>query len=110
MAYDRVVTELNVARLRGTSFPIVHSLIEASLAVGGVGKEQVEIAWQLTRKIIVLANSGPGWEELVGELELKEGDLCTAEAIKLYNLAEDYATVVCSMLLTVHWSLLLVVG
>ena len=33
MAYDRVVTELNVARLRGTSFPIVHSLIEASLAV-----------------------------------------------------------------------------
>ena len=33
MAYDRVVTELNVARLRGTSYPIVHSLIEASLAV-----------------------------------------------------------------------------
>jgi hypothetical protein len=33
MAYDRVVTELNVARLRGTFFPIVHSLIEASLAV-----------------------------------------------------------------------------
>ena len=33
MAYDRVITELNAARLRGTSFPIVHSLIEASLVV-----------------------------------------------------------------------------
>lgn len=33
MAYDRVISELNSARLRGTSFPIVHSLIEASLVV-----------------------------------------------------------------------------
>ena len=33
MAYDRIVTELKTARLRGTSFHIVHSLIEASLAV-----------------------------------------------------------------------------
>ena len=33
MAYDRVVSELNTARHRGTSFPIVHALIEASLAV-----------------------------------------------------------------------------
>lgn len=32
----------------------------------GVGKEQVEIAWGLTRRIIVLANGGPSWEELVG--------------------------------------------
>lgn len=32
----------------------------------GVGKEQIESAWDLTRRIIVLANSGPGWEELVG--------------------------------------------
>ena len=33
MVYNCIVTELNIARLRGTSFPIVHSLIEASLAV-----------------------------------------------------------------------------
>ena len=32
----------------------------------GIGKEQVETAWELTRRIIVLANSGPAWEELVG--------------------------------------------
>ena len=32
----------------------------------GIGKEQVEIAWELTRRIIVLANGGPAWEELVG--------------------------------------------
>jgi nuclear pore complex protein Nup93 len=33
MTYDRVITELNAARLRGTSYPIVHSLIRASLDV-----------------------------------------------------------------------------
>jgi len=33
MAYDRVIAELNSARLRGTSSPIVHSLISASAAV-----------------------------------------------------------------------------
>jgi hypothetical protein len=32
----------------------------------GVGREQVEIAWELARRIIVLSNSGPAWEELVG--------------------------------------------
>lgn len=32
----------------------------------GVGKEQLEIAWELVRRIIVLGNSGPAWEELVG--------------------------------------------
>lgn len=32
----------------------------------GVGSEQVENAWELVRRIIVLANSGPAWEELVG--------------------------------------------
>lgn len=31
-----------------------------------VGKEQVESAWELVRRIIVLSNSGPAWEELVG--------------------------------------------
>ena len=32
----------------------------------GVGKEQVESAWELVRRIIVLANTGTAWEELVG--------------------------------------------
>ena len=32
----------------------------------GVGDEQVGNAWELVRRIIVLANSGPAWEELVG--------------------------------------------
>ena len=31
-----------------------------------VGKEQLENAWELVRRIIVLANTGPAWEELVG--------------------------------------------
>lgn len=31
MAYDRVVSELNAARFRGTPYPIVHSFIFASL-------------------------------------------------------------------------------
>ncbi|KAL1745889.1 Nup93/Nic96-domain-containing protein [Schizophyllum fasciatum] len=96
---------------------------------GDVGKEQVEIAWELVRRIIVLSNGGPTWERLVGGFradgtrtpgtieqhmgllklrskqqyneqilvraakESEENDR-TAEAIKLYNLAEDYATVV----------------
>ncbi|KAG5646921.1 hypothetical protein DXG03_001997 [Asterophora parasitica] len=33
MAYDRVITEFNAARLRGTSYPIVHSVLSASTAV-----------------------------------------------------------------------------
>lgn len=33
MAYDRVITEFNTARLKGTSYPIIHSLIDASLSL-----------------------------------------------------------------------------
>jgi nuclear pore complex protein Nup93 len=33
MAYDRVVVELNAARLRGASFPIVHGFIQAALSL-----------------------------------------------------------------------------
>jgi len=33
MAYDCVISELNAAGLCGTLYPIVHSLIDASLAV-----------------------------------------------------------------------------
>ncbi|KII86506.1 hypothetical protein PLICRDRAFT_114494 [Plicaturopsis crispa FD-325 SS-3] len=95
----------------------------------GVGKEQVENAWELVRRIIVLANTGPAWEELVGGFrpdgtrftgvieqganllllqdnkEFNSQILVRAarhsqendripEAIKLYNLAGDYATVI----------------
>ena len=34
MAYDRVVADMNAARLRGTSFPVVHALIDAALSAG----------------------------------------------------------------------------
>ncbi|KAF8341685.1 nucleoporin-interacting protein NIC96 [Amanita rubescens] len=95
----------------------------------GVGREQVETAWELVRRIIVLSNSGPAWEELVGGfrpdgsrfngiieqgvslLHLEDSKQFNeqiliraaknseendriAEAIKLYNLAGDYSTVV----------------
>ncbi|EIN13233.1 nucleoporin-interacting protein NIC96 [Punctularia strigosozonata HHB-11173 SS5] len=95
----------------------------------GVGRQQVENAWELVRRIIVLANTGAAWEELVGGFrpdgtrfagvieqgasllklsdsrEFNEQILIRAakhseqndrlpEAIKLYNLAGDYATVI----------------
>ncbi|KAI0056773.1 nucleoporin-interacting protein NIC96 [Artomyces pyxidatus] len=94
-----------------------------------IGKEQLENAWDLVRRIIILANSGPAWDELVGGfrsdgirfsgvieqgaalLKLKDSQqfneviLVQAakhseendrvlEAIKLYNLAGDYHTVI----------------
>lgn len=33
MIYDRIVIDLNAARLRETSHPIFHALIEASLSI-----------------------------------------------------------------------------
>jgi nuclear pore complex protein Nup93 len=33
---------------------------------GVIGKEQLELAWDLVWGIIVLANAGPAWDELVG--------------------------------------------
>lgn len=33
MVYDRVVADLNAARLRETSHPVFHALIEASLSI-----------------------------------------------------------------------------
>ncbi|KAJ3859420.1 nucleoporin-interacting protein NIC96 [Lentinula novae-zelandiae] len=95
----------------------------------GVGREQLEAAWELVRRIIVMANGGPMWEELVGGVRgdgtrfvtlsssssfgpptLQTSDyksqilLPTAssllsndrltEAIKLYDLAGEYDTVV----------------
>ncbi|KAH8990608.1 nucleoporin-interacting protein NIC96 [Lactarius akahatsu] len=99
---------------------------------GGIGKEQLELAWDLVRRVIVLANAGPAWDELVGgfradgirftgvieqaapllklndarELnaeifvpaarQAEESD-CVLQAIKLYNLAGEYTTVVSSL-------------
>ncbi|KAG2748571.1 nucleoporin-interacting protein NIC96 [Suillus brevipes Sb2] len=95
----------------------------------GVGRENVETAWELVRRIIVLAHSGPAWEELVGGFrpdgtrfsgvieqgatllhlqntaQYNEQILIRAardseendripEAIKLYNLAGNYGTVI----------------
>ena len=69
---------------------------------GGVGKEQVEIAWELTRRIIVLANSGPGWEELVGGIRAEGGRFVSFKIILFHPssrflkidsyLAWDYRT------------------
>ncbi|KAJ8457142.1 hypothetical protein ONZ45_g18435 [Pleurotus djamor] len=97
-----------------------------------VGKEHVESAWELVRRIIVFGVGGPGWEELVGGFRadgsrftgiveqgapllhlssanafhsqillraaqsLSENSLIS-EAIKLYNLASDYNTVVSTL-------------
>jgi len=33
---------------------------------GIIGKDQLELAWDLVRRIVVLANAGPAWDELVG--------------------------------------------
>lgn len=33
---------------------------------GSAGKEQVEIAWELTRRVILMAEVGGGWADLVG--------------------------------------------
>jgi nuclear pore complex protein Nup93 len=33
MAYDRAVSELNAARLRGTSCPIIHLLMQAAASL-----------------------------------------------------------------------------
>lgn len=33
---------------------------------GQAGKEQVEIAWELTRRVILMAEVGGGWADLVG--------------------------------------------
>jgi len=37
VAYKHIVTELNAARLKGTSYPIVHSLIDASASASASG-------------------------------------------------------------------------
>lgn len=51
----------------------VYCLTLSSDQGNGVGKEQVELSWELVRRIIVLANSGPAWEELVGGVRPEGG-------------------------------------
>ena len=41
MAYDRAVGELNTARLRGTSCPIVHLLMQAAASLNAEVNRQV---------------------------------------------------------------------
>lgn len=49
MAYDRVISDFNATRLRGTSYPIIHALIEASLAVNtGVSRTSSQHLHALT--------------------------------------------------------------
>ncbi|KAI0053140.1 nucleoporin-interacting protein NIC96 [Auriscalpium vulgare] len=103
--------------------------LSSDQVAGGVGQEQLENAWDLVRRIIILANTGPAWDELVGGFRpdgtrfsgvIEQGasllklhdarqfnDLILVraakhseendrilEAIKLYNLAGDYQTVI----------------
>jgi len=51
----------------------VYSVCLSADQGNGVGQEQVEIAWELVRRIIVLANTGPAWEELVGGIRPEGG-------------------------------------
>lgn len=55
----------------------------------GVGSQQVENAWELVRRIIVLANSGPAWEELVGGFRL-DGTRFVSEHLILYLTRAKY--------------------
>lgn len=60
---------------------------------GGVGKEQVEIAWELTRRIIVLANSGPGWDELVGGIRAEGGRFVSLFFFERFYFVVDWVFV-----------------
>jgi hypothetical protein len=51
----------------------------------GIGREQVEIAWELVRRIIVLSNSGPAWEELVGGFR-PDGSRFVSLSLKIQNI------------------------
>ena len=51
MAYDRAITELNAARLRGVSYPIVHALIQASLTVSPEANQQIIQNFRILAKI-----------------------------------------------------------
>ncbi|KAI0321907.1 nucleoporin-interacting protein NIC96 [Amylostereum chailletii] len=107
----------------------VYTVTLSADQVGAIGQEQLENAWELVRRIIVLSNAGPAWDELVGGfrsdgtrfsgvveqgaslLKLQDArqfnDVILVraarhaeendrvlEAIKLYNLAGDYAKVI----------------
>ncbi len=43
-----------------------HGLLRAADQPRGIGREQLELAWELVRRVIVLANASPAWDELVG--------------------------------------------
>ena len=68
----------------------VYCVTLSSDQAGGVGKEQVEISWELTRRIIVLANSGPGWEELVGGIRAEGGRFVSFFFINIFLILLIY--------------------
>lgn len=49
-----------------------------------VGQEQVESAWELVRRIIVLAHSGTAWEELVGDFRPDGTRFVSTPAFELF--------------------------
>ncbi|KZS90373.1 nucleoporin-interacting protein NIC96 [Sistotremastrum niveocremeum HHB9708] len=51
MAYDRVITEFNAARLNGSSFPIIHSLIQATDSLDNEKSPQTLQTFQILAKI-----------------------------------------------------------
>ncbi|KAH9176433.1 nucleoporin-interacting protein NIC96 [Lactarius sanguifluus] len=51
MAYDRVVVELNAARIRGTSFPVIHAFIQAALSLNPDRTHQVIQLFHILAKI-----------------------------------------------------------
>ncbi|KAF8525242.1 nucleoporin-interacting protein NIC96 [Hysterangium stoloniferum] len=51
MAYDRVISELTVARIGGVSYPVVHSLLGAVRSVGGDSSNQIQEILHILTKI-----------------------------------------------------------
>lgn len=56
MAYDRVVVELNAARLRDASFPVVHAFIQAALSLNP-DVRAVHVAQESNLMLAALASS-----------------------------------------------------
>jgi nuclear pore complex protein Nup93 len=58
--------------------------------------EQVENAWELVRRIIVLANAGAAWEELVGGLRPDGTRFVSPQSLSLTEMCTGADSVRCS--------------
>ncbi|KIJ45082.1 hypothetical protein M422DRAFT_46895 [Sphaerobolus stellatus SS14] len=58
MAYDRVISELNSARIGGASYPVVHTLFDATRSVAGESSSQMLEILQILAKITGEPQSG----------------------------------------------------